>query len=355
LDVTTGGGISMGETSLRWKGRLGKLKGGAPAVLLLVAIGLSISLTNLATARANPTLPQEASIREVADGSIARNRYVAIDGYAEYEAAYVETEDGRTTAVYYLLYDDNEGYILVVEADSTSLGGRLDGTTMVSGMTASMPSDLQSLVEEDVGEWAEYGWVGCTTLYLREGATPPSEQAALSASVGLGFVGLLSVVVLFFPRVVFEPSAPQMAGGVDLALLRLGVRASGRFQKLERLRPAIEIGRGSRKLTDAVANVVPLEDRRILIYVHHIVRSGAIKVSEGNYGLVLDSGSVKSAETGKLYGWKDRWAVRLQHEDSGQKPRTVIVSFDSQEGQGSFLGLLRKAGILVGAGLTHRV
>ena len=181
----------MGETSLRWRGRIGSLKGAALLVVIMGGLGLALSASNLATARSNPSDPEVVTMRQLAEGLVGKDRYVAVAGFAEYEPVYVETEDGRTTALFYFLYDDEEGYVLTVKADSLNLDGRVDSMVTLTGMTWTMTSNLRPLVEADADDWAEHGRVLGTTYYLREGMTPPDEQGALVASIGLGFAVLL--------------------------------------------------------------------------------------------------------------------------------------------------------------------
>ena len=56
-------------------------------------------------------------------------------------------------------------------------------------------------------------------------------------------------------------------------------------------------------------------------------------------------------EPGKLYGWRDRWAVRFRYKGRNDKPETLLVSFDHAAGQASLVELLCKMGFAVGAGM----
>jgi hypothetical protein len=345
----------VAEPSLRWKGRIGSLKPLAVLVIIAAALGLVASVESLTTARANPTGPQPVSIREIAERLVDSRQYVVVAGFAEYEWAYSYEENGRTTVVYYYLYDEDEGYILVVEADATNLESRVDADVALSGITWTMPGDLRALVEEDAEELADYGWVLASTLVLKEGEAPGSETAALAWTIGLGVASLLSVCVLFFPAVVFTPGAAHAGGTGPQVEKTIGVQASGRLQRLKSLQPAIEVGRGWRKFTKAVANVVPLQNRRVMLYIHHIYRYSGIKVSDTQWALVFDPMNVVSVEPGKVVGFKDRWAVRFVHRQRREKPEELIVSFASPEDQGDFVALLRAAGFVLGTGLNHIV
>ena len=64
---------------------------------------------------------------------------------------------------------------------------------------------------------------------------------------------------------------------------------------------------------------------------------------------------VTAIEAGKLYGWEDRWAVRIRYRGQNDKPETLLVSFGHATLQSEFVQLLQKMGFLVdNAVLTTR-
>ncbi len=257
----------MDETTLRWRGRIGSLKGGAVVVLIAAAVVLYLGIGNLTTARANPTEPQPKALSELVGGTVGTDSYVSISGYAVYEMGYekVEEDSGRTTESDYLLIDYELGYVVVVKADTARVDDRTEGWVTVSGMTEYPPTDLRELMENDLPNWIDEGFDGTAQLYVKEGAKPPSESTALAMAVGGGVAILMSALVFFFPSVVFAPMAVLPGVVTNPDQLKLGVKATGRFLRLKRLQPAIEIGRGAMKFSNVVANIVSLQDRRILI------------------------------------------------------------------------------------------
>ena len=55
-------------------------------------------------------------------------------------------------------------------------------------------------------------------------------------------------------------------------------------------------------------------------------------------------------EPGKVYGWKDRWAVRLRYKDEKEQSQTLFVIFNQPGLQAEFASLLRQTGFAVGTG-----
>jgi hypothetical protein len=127
------------------------------------------------------------------------------------------------------------------------------------------------------------------------------------------------------------------------------VRATGKFQKLKQLEPTIEVGKGSQKLTNSVANVIPLARGRLMIYVHRVVRS-RYGTTVSDWGIFLDTDNVHAVEPGKIYSWKDRWAVRFQYQGPKDRPQTLFVIFEQPGDQATFVDLVRKSGFAIETG-----
>jgi len=91
-----------------------------------------------------------------------------------------------------------------------------------------------------------------------------------------------------------------------------------------------------------------------MIYIHHIRTTKTYGVTvnrrESDWGVFIDPANVIDIEPGKLYGWKDRAAVRLRYRDEAQKEQTLYVSFNHAAAQAEFAGLLRRMGFAVGSG-----
>ncbi|MCX7680755.1 MAG: hypothetical protein N2508_02100 [Anaerolineae bacterium] len=339
----------MENTWLRWKGRIGSLKRVAVLGIMGAFVGLAWSTNELSTARLNPSAPQAVTLAQIVDGEVGRPRYVAVEGYAMYEFGYKETIYGIKIAEYYYLFDVDEGYAVLIKADHMNLNRRVDGPISLTGITAFPTSpDLYMAIANDVERFADMGFRITPDIYIRESARP---SGALTADILVAvFVaaGLVSLVILAFPSVVFVAAPAQPGGVTQQGGVRQGVQVTGRLQRLKRVQPTIEVGRGWRKFTKAVANIIPLEDRQVMVYVHCVYWYGGIKVSDTHWGLTLDSMNVVFVEPGKVLGFKDRWAVRFVHRQRQGKPEELIVSFARPEDQAYFVALLRRAHFAIG-------
>jgi hypothetical protein len=222
----------------------------------------------------------------------------------------------------------------------------------VAGLTHPTESKLKTLVESDLPDIHEAGFEINTGLYVGQGEKPPDPAQQTMLITVLGLVSLACITTFFFPRTLFGPrpidaSAAHAQGDP-------GMQATGRFQKLNSVTPAIQIGKGTRQFNGAVANVVTLDNRRLMIYIHHILTTKTygitVRKQETDWGAFIDSTNVLDIEPGKLYGWRERWAVRLRYNDEKGKPQTLIVTFHHAGAQSDLVNLLRQRGFAVGSG-----
>jgi hypothetical protein len=337
----------MKETGLRWKGRIGSLK----ILGFIVAIGACIILaagaSTLNLALKNPdNEPQKVTISQMVNGEIGSGLYVRVSGTAEYDVGYEETEDGKTTRNFYFLIDPYAGDMILIEHHSPYIVDLESGNSAtITGMTRNVPSDLKGAIEDDMDTYHEYDLETTTNIYVKDGATPPTTASGVT-SLCISIPALLLCVIPFlFPSTVFGPYP------VDTALApsagRAKVRATGKFQKLKQLEPTIEIGKGNQKLVNAVANVVPLAQGRLMIYIHRIVRSRYGITSESDWGIFLDTSNVHTIEPGKIYSWKDKWAVRVRYQGPKDKMETLFVMFEQPGDHAGFVNLLQQSGFTV--------
>jgi len=170
---------------------------------------------------------------------------------------------------------------------------------------------------------------------------------------GLGLLLILSVAALFFPSTVFRPY-PVDAGAVPVTA-ESAVKATGRFQKLKQLEPSIEPGRGTRRFREAIANLVPLEAQRLMVHIHFVLRHtlyGIVPLfrQESDWAVIVDPSHTRDVEPGKLYGWRERWAVRMRYSDQKGKPQALILIFGEAGEQAGFLSALQEMGFPLGTG-----
>ena len=77
----------MGESALRWRGRLGRLK----PLALLIGLGgvvlLIIGLINFSSAlNSEPERPTEVTVGQLTQGDVPKGRYVTVAGWTDYDA-----------------------------------------------------------------------------------------------------------------------------------------------------------------------------------------------------------------------------------------------------------------------------
>lgn len=343
----------MNETWLKIKGMLGDSAVKALAVLVLIAGGVFfiIAVSSLYTAITNPNEPQAAAISQLVDGTIGANRYIQISGYADHDVGYTQTEDGKAKATYYAMLDMDSGHLVIVEADTPTVSGRRDGAVTISGMTHSTPGELKELIESDLPAMEKAGFKASAKIYLSEGQKPASVIGALFFVFVLGAICLLSLVPLFFPGVVFAPAPLPLDVPQPAQKGNPGMRATGRFLRLQKVQPEIVIGRGARNFEKAVANLVPRAERDLMIYIHHIQRTKTYGVtvhkSETDWGVFINQGTLMSIESGKLYGWKNRRAVRFYYQGKNGKQERLILSFEYDWAHADAVALLQKMGFPV--------
>ena len=337
------------ELVLRIKGTIGGLKPLFMIGLVIGAILLWGSINGLSSALANPGKPRSATVSQLVDGTVTKKQYISVRGYAWYEPAYTEEEDGKTTATYFFLIDETTGHVVVVKANTKTIDDRTSQMVNLTGITASTPSELAELIEEDIPGLEEEGFETTSRLYISEGATPPALGGSLLSVIAAGILLLLCLAAFLFPNVTFAPH-PLETFEIP-AEGNPGVKASGKFQELKQLRPAIEVGKKTHNFTRAVANIIPLAKDKLAIYIHHIVRTYAYGVRvgkrEGDWGIFLDRDNVTEIEPGKVYSLKNRWAVRFHYRGVKGKPQTLVISFDKPWGQSSFIRLLQQMGFQI--------
>ncbi len=343
----------MNESVLRWKGRIGGMKRVAGLVLVFALSLLAVVLANLSVAMRNQDGPMEVEIGQLVGGEIGNNRYVTVSGIALYPAVYYRTEDGRTTAEYFFLADARSGDMVLVQSSRRVPSEERAELAIITGLTRSTSTDLRELVASDLPDLRSAGLNTTSDLYIGMDQRPPGVGVNLALAAGLALISLASVAAFFFPNAVFAPK-PIDPAAVAASLGKADVRATGRFQRLSNVSPIVEVGKGSRKFKNAAANIVSLEGRRLMVYIHHIltVRVYGIPLRrvESDWGVILEPLNVTAVETGVLYGWRDRPAVRLRHKDAQGKLQTLFVSFDHAAAQEEFVNLLKGKGFPIGSG-----
>lgn len=348
----------MSEAILRWQARIGSLK--ALGVLAVIGVGILLLLAAPDANRAfsSPSGPVHITISELLAGGYATHPFVSFSGYAYYEVGYEETSDGRTVANYYLVIDDQSGDSVLVKASTVRLDDRTSGPADIQGLVERASSGLEEAAHADLALYAKQGIMLNPTFYIAEGSRPMGAMTAMGLLLGSAILAVLGLVPLVFPTTVFAPKpvdtlTPRAPG----AARSEGVRATGVFQQLKRMEPTLELGRRRQRFTNAVANLHNLPDGRLMIYIHHVVRTklyGVVTISkqESHWGVFIGRMDLWQVDPGVIYGWRDRWAVRFRRQELGKKPEALYLSFDDVAAQMEFVTQLRKAGFAIGFGTS---
>ncbi len=342
----------MNETWLRWKARIGSLKSLAVIILIFViALGLA-TFQNFWRALQNPQGTQPAGISQLVTNQIGRDRFITVSGLAAYQLSYHETENGSLTALIYPLIDEQRKDVIFVRTTRTELMDAEDAEVTVSGLTQSAPSDLRDLIQKDMADINSAGFATTDSLYIEQGREPGDVSTYLLQGLGLGLVLLLCVSTFFFPATVFhvQPLQPISAGQE----VRSVTRATGLFQQLTAIEPTLEFGRTTRRFENAAANLFTVEQRWMGVYIHFVFtrRMYGVQVSkqESDWAVIVKPMQVVALEPGKLYGWRDRWAVSCRYRDANEKEQTLLIAFETSAAQATYVNYLRSKGYAVSTG-----
>jgi hypothetical protein len=97
------------------------------------------------------------------------------------------------------------------------------------------------------------------------------------------------------------------------------------------------LGKGVQKFNGAVANFIPGAERDVMIYIHQIVTTKRYGITisrrETDWGAFLNGENVQAVEAGKVYGWKDKWAVHFLHTSPKGKEEHLYLIFEDAGGQ----------------------
>lgn len=342
----------MNESLLRWKGRIGALKPLAFLVAIFLVIFLFPVGHNLLTAVKNIAGVQTVSIAQLVKDQVGTNKYVSVTGTASYKLAYTETNDGSTTAVIYPLIDDNNNVLVFVRTTHTEVQYESDAHVTITGITAPSSTELTDAISKDLADINSAGFQTSKDIYIEEGQKPANLLISLVEIAALGFIGLLCIIIFLFPSTVFGPFPVQpVAPGTEI---KKGLtKATGTFQQVKKMQP-IEFGRSKRKFQSANANLFFAEDNSLGVYIHFVftqrVYGIQVRKQETDWMILVKPTQVIAIEPGKLYAWRDTWAISVQYKDPNSKNQVLLISFDSAASQANFVAFLRQRNYALSSG-----
>jgi len=347
---------SINENSLRWKARIGSLKSISIVVIIMAGFGLIYAIGELLAAVQNPTEPRVVTIEQIVTGSIRSGQYVTLEGFAMYDTGYEETENGAVIASYFLLLDDLTGHLVVVQASDINIDQREMDWITLAGMTRKTSYDLRGLIESDTAFFKEQGFSTTPDIYLSEGDKPAGDAQSLILVLVLAGLVVGSIVPFFYPTTVFLPKPIEMFAMDSFSTTKKagGLKATGRFIQLKKVEPSLELGKRKQKFTQAVANIIPMDQGDLIIYIHHVIRYNFITVSKTHWGLFLNNKNVSVVEPGIKLGWKDNPAVQFNYSTEEGKPETLLLAFDHASDLTSYVKFLREKGFKIGSGISSQ-
>jgi hypothetical protein len=342
----------MNESLLRWKGRIGALKPLAFFIAIFLVIFLFPVGHGLLTAVKNPSGAQTVSIAQLVSDQVGTNRYVTVTGTASYKLAYTETDNGSTIAVIYPLIDGNDHVLVFVRTTHTEVQYESDAQVTITGMTISSSTELTDAITKDLADINSAGFQTSKDIYIEEGQKPGNLLISLVEIAALGFSGLLCIITFLFPSTVFGPFPVQsVAPGTEIK--KGPTKATGTFQQVNKMQP-LEFGRTKRKFQSANANLFFAEDNSLGVYIHFVftqrVYGIQVRKQETDWMILVKPSQIIAIEPGKLYAWRDTWAVSVRYKDSTDKNQTLLISFDSAALQADFVDFLRKRNYAVSSG-----
>jgi len=352
----------LNETLNRWKARIGSLKGVAAVAILVLMIATAIAARMLLTAIDNPEQPEPITIRQIVEGNIEPGRFVTVEGYAKLDHGYDATENGTVRSCYYYLLDDASRYLVVVKTDPATFQSHLTANTRVSGMTRAVPNELRQLIDSDTPGIRAAGYLTSSTIYLEENARPPERFMMFSTVVVLcASMGIFSLTFLF-PSTMFQPMPVDTLRVRDASTpINRTIWARGTFYRLISTEPFIELSGRTRRFRETPVNIKPLPGPQLLIqpltnegqHTYSLALgnqslSFTVGTSPDQWAILVDAQNFIDIDPGKLYGWTDHWAIRLQYSSPGSRKETVILSFENSIAQAECVDRLRELGFLVG-------
>jgi hypothetical protein len=354
----------MNENLLRWKARLGSSKRIA-VILIIGTFVFSIPIiTDLEAALKNVKGPQSIKIEQLVGGTIGAGQYVELSGYPMYDVGYQETSSyGTVLAVYYFLVDADTATTVLVKSPATEIqSGKLPlEKVSLTGITRISPGDIQEALQTDMADPLFVGIRLQPDIFLAEGEAPPNLFPTAGKLMGIGILFLVCMATFFFPHTIFAVKpleTPNPASQRKIALPI--VRATGRFARITQQEPKLQFSQYTKKFNGAIANLIPLEPGRLLIFIRYVTKTslyGVVTISktETHWGVIINPENLIDIEPGKQYGWRDYWAVRFRYKGTDKKENTLLVSFSSLELQTEVVKSLREKGLAVGSGINEAV
>ncbi len=305
------------------------------ALVVLLSV-LSDSADSMLATFWDGNTPQPVTVREFCEGKIGAGRYIALSGTTERLLLYtVQDETGNPTGYYYLLATPDVAYTCLFY--STYRWEGFDEVNLaVEGITHKVGDHLAAKLDEDEEDFLSVGAPLPSRVYLEADAKPWPLWQAVLAPLAVAALAVLLLLAWFAPREIFRPqNVPLMpAADADLAEAPALENAwvSGRLLALDdegKPRPNAR----KRRFVQAVANVV-WASRGMFVFVREERRTRVYGVTvarrKSNWGVFLAPHMVMTTETGKMYGPRTYWALRVHYRTDDLGEETITLLFPDE-------------------------
>lgn len=330
----------MADRWLHWQARLGANKLLASLIAITMLLFLGMLHADLENSIDWLNGPVHRSLAELNEPANQYEQYVHVSGTALFDRALKRIDNGRVTMLYYPLIDERTDTTLWIR----SAHPRIDIQKFkpqqinVSGMFRQTSPLARKWLDANTSMIESTG-APLTTWQLDAEQTPLKPWLILPLIIGLSITLLLSVLALICPAIVFAPAPIEPASIFETGAP--GVRVAGRFHRLRHLEPWIEFADAARNFRPAVAELLRLENRHLMVLARYTSRS---RRETTQWGVLIEPARLIKIEPGKLYGWRDRWAVRIEYYDQDWRTQSLIVSFNHSGAQAEFVERLKQMG-----------
>lgn len=340
----------MNQSMLRFKGWLSAFR---PFALGIGLLGMFIfrgglNKYNLAS---RAVYSPQVEIGQLLRGEFEPGSYVTISGLLLFGGIIEETENDMVAAVYNPLIDLDTGDMIVVRFTQREMF-RKEGEEMirVSGILASPDSELNQLIRDVMPDAESVGLITTADLYVDIILVPGQVDRLKTQMVGLSMLLIFGALFVAMPPIIFAPE-PMTARPLTAGSGSARVQVTGMIYKLYPRGVSLEPAKHRRHFSKAQAYVVRDEPCGLSVHVHQVVTHRYMGIqtgrTESDWRVRIAPHQVMCIESGKLYTFDQRWALRIKYRDHLDKDAVLVLSFESDQHQATFVSMLKEMGFAV--------
>ena len=292
----------------------------------------------------------EVKIGQLVSGEIGANAYVTITGITIHGGAFTETDGDKLVAVVNPVIDLDTGALVFVRFTQAELLNKEgEETITVSGKTAVPDDELTQLMLDVVPDLEAVGLSTTTDLYIDKVVQPGQLYRTWLQIGAIGAVMLLCVAIYAMPAIVFNPEPMTVTSSAAAAGL-VNMQVTGKLYKASK-KDINQATKRRQHFAKAYANLIRLDPNGLMVHVHQIVRHRTYGITvgktESDWLVKLYPHQIVRVEPGKLYTFNQRWAVRFVYKTEADKESVLVLNFENEQDQATFINLLRELGFAV--------